>query len=235
MYAVVNSLLVGLLTTLCMTQTLLEGKVLDTATQTPLEGVTVSVNGQPVGVTNREGVFTVSLSSSPAQTQLTFSSIGYHTLSVPANQLPDTIRLEMQTYLIGEQVITYTDIRKLLVRKWKIDRASLDAVTDNILERYREKDPKKAKNLAKNRDMLRQALAMARYEFRTDGEIQIYLLVGGRKLRWALDEEERVLTITDKTGKESDKVIRELTSERLVMENRQPGGERIPLVFVPVR
>src|SRR5690606_5558642 len=84
----------------------LSGRVVDAQSDTPLEGVSVIVRGQPVGVsTDSDGIFELKAPGSPPFV-LVFSHIGYATkeVSVEANQADMRIILQPES-ILGQEIV----------------------------------------------------------------------------------------------------------------------------------
>lgn len=84
----------------------LSGRVVDAQSDTPLEGVSVVVKGQPVGVsTGSDGMFELKAPGSPPFV-LVFSHIGYATkeVSVEANQADMRIILQPES-ILGQEIV----------------------------------------------------------------------------------------------------------------------------------
>ncbi|GAB2965291.1 hypothetical protein GCM10027048_38650 [Hymenobacter coalescens] len=219
-----------LLPAVALAQRTVSGRVTALSTQEALPQVTVRVEGQPTSVvTDKNGRFSLTL---PAEgLSLTFSHVGYQPLTVPADKLGADVALEEQRYLIGEVQVSYVQLRKLLLKEWRIEPASLGAAAQNILTRLRAMDPKKADYLAGNPDAVRKVLEMARYEFRENGIVKTKLLIAGHKLRWQLDEENRTLTlVSDERGERQIQVV-ELTDSRLVLKSQ--GDANSAVAYIP--
>lgn len=219
-------LLAVLLSTAAFAQRTVSGRVTAQATKEALPQVTVRVEGQPGVVTNKEGRFSLSVPTPEAA--VTFSHLGYQSLTVPASQLGPEVALTEQRYLIGEVQVSYVQLQKLLLRQWRIAPGSLDAASQLITARVRALDPKKAETLDKNPDAVRKIMEMARYDFRENGVVKTKLLIAGHKLRWQLDEETRTLTVMDDEGGTRKIDVVELTAERMVLKHAD--GE---IAYVP--
>jgi hypothetical protein len=223
-------LLLALFITPAFAQRVVSGRVLAQATKEPLAEVTVRVEGQPGAVvTDKAGRFSLKLPGTEAP--LTFSHLGFKPVTVAAGQLGPEVVLEEQSYLIGEVQVSYVQLRKLLLKEWKIEPASLEAAAQGIMIRLRAMDPKKADYLAQNPEAVRKVLEMARYEFRDNGIVKTKLLIAGHKLRWELDEEKRTLKVVSEERGERQIVVEELTDQRLVLRN--PDDKTPAVAYVP--
>lgn len=231
-YHIFRFLLALLLPVPALAQRTVSGRVTAQTTKEALPQVTVRVEGQPNGVvTDKNGRFTLMVPAATPEAVLTFSHLGYQTLSVPASQLGADVVLPEQSYLIGEVQVSYVQLRKLLLKEWKIEPASLDAAAQGIMKRLRAMDAKKADYLAQNPDAVRKVLEMARYDFRDNGIVKAKLLLAGHKMRWELDEEQRTLKIISEEQGERHIDVQELTDRRLVLKSRDNS---IPAVaYVP--
>ncbi|MDO7886277.1 carboxypeptidase-like regulatory domain-containing protein [Hymenobacter cheonanensis] len=110
------------------------GRVIVRSTGAPLPQATVRLDGQPAGTsTDAAGHFSLPLGGAPPTARLIISHLGYQSQALPLGQLGAPVALEELTYQIGEVVVTYESIRKLLLRKWKIDDGSIVAVADNFI------------------------------------------------------------------------------------------------------
>ena len=127
------------------------GRVVAQATGTPLSHTTVRLDGQPVGTsTDEDGRFRLPVAGAAPDAPLLISHLGYQSRTLPLNQLGPTVVLEELSYQIGEVLVTYESIRKLLLRKWKIDQGSVVAVADNLIADLQQTDSLRAKKLLKN-------------------------------------------------------------------------------------
>lgn len=208
------------------------GRVVAGGNGSPLAQATVRLDGQPAGThTDEAGRFTLALAGAAPAAKLVFSHLGYETQVLPVDQLPAEVKLEELSYQIGEVVVTYTDLRRLLVRKWKIDEGSLDAAGQRLLAELQKRDPAKAAKLAKNPDAVRSVLKMARYDFRDDGTVKVKILLFGAKREWKLDEAQRTLTVLDADDHRNTVAVTELTADRLVLTHSD--SELPAVVYVP--
>lgn len=208
------------------------GRVVDKATGAPLPDATVRVEGHAATVTDKAGRFVLPLPAA-SQAALVFSHLGYQPRTLPAAQLPSgaDVALEPQLYQIGEVQVSYVQLRKLLLKTWKLAPESVDGAAQLLLDALRKRDPAKAETLAKRPEAVRRVMEMARYDFRDDGTVKTKLLLFGQKHRWQLNEETRTLIIADDEGHEAQRAVTDLTDTRLVLG--RPGSDTPPIVYVP--
>lgn len=196
----------------------LTGRVVAQGTGQPLPQTTVRLDGQPTGTsTDEAGRFV--LPAAPAGSRLVFSHLGYQALAVPVAQLGAEVRLAELSYQIGEVLVTYSTVRKLLLRKWKIDENSLDAVAANALADLARTDSVKARKLRQSPGSLRAVLKLARLVFLDDGTVKVKMLLFGSKARWQFDEGQRTLHVVGAKGNDDAMSVLELTPTRLVVHD----------------
>jgi hypothetical protein len=210
------------------------GRVVARATGTPLPQATVRLDGQPTGTsTDEAGRFSLPLGGAAPAARVIISHLGYQSQALPANQLGAPVALEELTYQIGEVVVTYERVRKLLLRKWKIDDSSIIAVADNLIADLQKTDSLKARKLLENPSGLRAMLKLARLVFEDDGTVKVKLMLFGSKARWQLDEVQRTLHVVGTKGNEEAMTVVELTADRLVVRDAT-NTSRQNEVYVPV-
>ena len=109
------------------------GRVVARGTDAPLPQATVRLDGQPAGVSpDAAGRFQLPLGGTLPDARLIISHLGYESQTVPVRQLGPEVKLEELSYQIGEVLVTYTAVRKLLLRTWKFDEGLLDAAGQNL-------------------------------------------------------------------------------------------------------
>lgn len=215
-----------------LAQRTVSGRVVAQGSREPLPQATVRVEGQPTTVlTDKAGRFSLSVPTDGAS--LTVSHLGYQSLTVPAAQLGAEVVLPEQSYMIGEVQISYVQLQKLLLRQWKVAPASLDAAVQLVTARTRAKSGDKAEVLEKNPDAVRRIMESVRIDFRPDGIVKTKMMLTGRKLRWQLDEDQRVLTVINTEGTERAIKVLELTTDRLVLLSPDPNAPEI--TYVPAK
>jgi len=208
------------------------GRVVAASTGAPLPQTTVRLDGQPGGVsTDEAGHFRLPLAGAPTDARLVVSRLGYQSQTLPVAQLGAEVRLEELSYQIGEVLVTYTTVRKLLLRKWRIEEGSLDAAGQRLLANLARKDPDKAAKLAQKPEAIRSVLKMARYIFDDDGTVKARVLLFGSKGEWKLDEQTRTLRVVDREGQEATIEVVELTESRLVL--KRPDSDLPAVTYVP--
>ncbi len=208
------------------------GRVVAKATGAPLSQTTVRLDGQPGGVsTDEAGRFRLPLAGAPADARLVVSRLGYQSQTLPVAQLGTEVQLEEMSYQIGEVLVTYERIRKLLLRKWRIDEASLDVIGQRIIASTQKRDSAKAARMARDPEALRKVLRLARYIFHDDGSVKARVLLFGSTGTWQLDEQSRKLRITNAKGQEALRDVVELTEQRLVLQPEAAGQPAV--VYVP--
>jgi hypothetical protein len=228
-------LLAGLLILLPLTfiqaQTV-TGRVVSQTSGAPLPHTTVRLDGQPVGTTTDEaGCFHLPLASTAPNAQLLISHLGYQSQVLPLSQLGPTVALEELSYQIGEVLVTYESIRKLLLRTWKIDEGSVVAVADNVIADLQQTDSVKAKKLLQNPSSLRSALKMARLVFLDDGRVKTKFWLFGASAKWQLDERQRTLRVVGSKGNDATMTVVELTTDRLIVHDAKLN--RQSEVYIP--
>ncbi|OGX82174.1 hypothetical protein BEN49_14515 [Hymenobacter coccineus] len=195
--------------------------MVDAATGQPLPQTTVRFDGQ-AGGTNSDaaGRFQLAPPADLASARLVFSYLGYQSQIVPAQQLGPVIKLEKIPYQIGEVLITSESIRKLLLKKWKVDESSIATVATHALNNLQKADPVKAEKLRKRLGLLRSVTKLARIVFLADGTVKVKLLLFGGSGKWKLDEAQRSLQLISPKGENHKLTVVELTVNRLVLHDK---------------
>ena len=208
------------------------GRVVAQATGKPLPQTTVRLDGQPEGVsTDEAGRFSLPLVGAGSAARLIFSHLGYQSQAVPVGQLGSEVKLVELSYQIGEVLVTHVSLRKLLVRKWRIDEGSLDAVRQLLLASAQKNNPARAAKLTRRPGAVRSALKTARYLVHDDGTVKARMLFLGSAGEWKLNEQDRTLRVSNDQGDQVLLNVIELSDSRLVLE---PPGTGAPLlVYVP--
>lgn len=210
------------------------GRVVDAATGQPLPQTTVRMEGQASGTnSDAAGRFQLAQPTDPASARLIFSHLGYQSQNVPAQQLGPVIRLEELSYQIGEVLVTSESIRKLLLKKWKVDEGSITAVATHALDNLQKTDPAKAEKLRKKPNILRSVTKLARIVFLADGTVKVKLWLFGSDGKWHLDEVTRSLQLVSPKGENYGLTVVELTAGRLVLHD-ETNPARQNEVYVPV-
>ena len=208
------------------------GRVVAQATGAPLPYTTVRLNGQPAGtLTDETGRFRLPVAGAAPGAQLIISHLGYESHTLSLSQLGPTVALEELSYQIGEVLVTYESIRKLLLRKWKIDSGSVVAVADNLIADLHQTDSLKAQKLRQNPSSLRALLKLSRLVFLTDGTVKTKLWLFGASAKWQLDEGQRVLHVVGSKGNSDMMTVVELTAHRLVVHDAKPNRQNE--VYIP--
>lgn len=208
------------------------GRVVARGTGAPLPQATVRLAGQSAGVrTDAAGRFALPLAGAAPDARLVISHLGYQTQTLPAHQLGPTVALEELSYQIGEVLVTYESIRKLLLKKWKIDEGSIVAVADNFIADLQETDSTKAKKLLQNPSSLRSVLKLARLVFLDDGTVKMKIWLFGEKGKWQLDEVQRTLRVVGSKGDDDTMTVVELTANRLIVHDAKPNRQNE--VYIP--
>lgn len=209
------------------------GRVVARRTGAPLPQATVRLEGQPTGTsTDEAGRFSLPLGGAAPTARLLISHLGYQAQTLPASQLGAPVALEELTYQVGEVVVTYESVRKLLLRKWKLDESSLVAAADNLLADVEKTDPARAEKLRQNPSSLRSVLKLARLQFLNDGTVKVKLLLFGSKAQWQLDEVQRTLHVVGSRGNDEALTVVELTTARLIIHDAA-NANRQDEVYVP--
>lgn|GEM_PF-4619998 len=196
------------------------GRVVARTTGAPLPQATVRLDGQPTGTsTDEAGRFSLPLGGAAPTARVIVSHLGYQSQVLPATQLGAPVALEELTYQIGEVVVTYESVRKLLLRKWRIDDGSIIAVADNLIADLYKTDSVKAKKFLANPSGLRSALKLVRLVFLADGTVKVKALLLGHKLNWQLDEVQRTLHVVGAKGNDESLTVVELTANRLIIRD----------------
>ena len=211
------------------------GAVVARATGAPLPQTSVRLVGQPgVGAsTDEAGRFTLALppGTDPRAARLLFSHLGYQPQEVPAAQLGAPVALAEQTYQIGEVAVTYTSVRQLLVRTWRVADESLAAAAQNLLAVTRSQSPRLVGWLTQHPTELREVLQKARITMQPDGTLKVRLGIFSSKGHWQLDEERRTLLVYRKQCDDSapDTIV-ELSAQLLVLQEATPGAAAVGYV-----
>jgi hypothetical protein len=225
-------LLALLLPLACAAQTA-SGRVVASGTGAPLPQATVRLDGQPAGTsTDEAGRFSLPLGGAAPPARLIISHLGYQSQTVPIGQLGPPVALEELSYQIGEVLVTYESIRKLLLKKWKIDESSIVAVADNLIADLQQTDSLKAKKLLQSPSSLRSVLKLARLVFLDDGTVKVKMLLFGSKGKWQLDEGQRTLHVVGSKGNDDAMTVVELTANRLIIHD-SANPNRQNEVYVP--
>ncbi|QKG56399.1 carboxypeptidase-like regulatory domain-containing protein [Hymenobacter sp. BRD128] len=209
------------------------GRVVASNTGAPLPQATVRLAGQAAGTsTDEAGRFSLPLPGAAPTARLIISHLGYQSQSLAVDQLGPVVALEELAYQIGEVVVTYESIRKLLLKKWKIDEGSIVAVADNVIADVQKTDSLRAKKLLQNPSSLRAVLKLARLVFLDDGTVKVKMLLFGSKAKWQLDEAQRTLHVVGLKGNDEPITIVELTANRLVIHDAA-NPNRQDEVYIP--
>lgn len=223
-------------TSLAHAQAPATGAVVTRATGAPLPQASVRLVGQPgVGAsTDEAGRFRLALpaGTDPRAARLVFSHLGYQPREVPATELGTAVALDEQTYQIGEVAVTYTSVRKLLVRTWRLADESLDVAAQDLLATARRQELRGTEWVARHPAELREVLQKARFIFEPDGTFKVKIMLFGSKGQWVLDEEQRRLTVRNRSGSSaSTDTVVELSADRLVLHD---AASSLPAtVYVP--
>lgn len=232
MFNCLLALLVALLPLVVARAQTVTGRVVAQATGTPLSHATVRLDGQPTGTrTDEDGRFRLLVAGAAPDAQLLVSYLGYQARTLPLNQAGPTIALAEVAYQVGEVVVTYESIRRLLVRTWKIAPSSVVAVADNLIADLQQTDSVKAKKLFSRTSSLRAALQLARLVFRSDGTLKTKLWLFGARGTWQLDEGQRTLRVVAANGTADTMTVTELTATRLVIHDAT--HKRQDEVYIP--
>jgi hypothetical protein len=233
MFTQLLALLLALLPLTAVAQTA-SGRVLAQGTGAPLPQATVRLDGQPAGTsTDEAGRFSLPLGGAAPNARVIISHLGYQSQALSISQLGSPVVLEELSYQIGEVVVTYESVRKLLLKKWRIDDGSLVAVADNLIADLQKTDSLRAKKLLENPSSLRSVLKLARLLFMDDGTVKVKLMMFGSKARWQLDEVQRTLHVVGTKGNDDAMTVVELTANRLVIRDAT-NPTRQNEVYVPV-
>ncbi len=209
------------------------GRVVSRATGAPLPSTTVRLDGQSAGtLTDTDGRFRLPVAGAAPGARLVISHLGYQAQTLPLDKLGPSVALTEFSYQIGEVLVTYENIRKLLLKKWKIDERAIPAVADNLLADLQQTDSVKAKRLRQNPSSLRAMLKLARLVFLPDGTVKTRLWLFGASGRWEFDEEQRTLRVVGAKGEADMMTVVELTATRLVV--RDSKANRQEEVYLPV-
>jgi hypothetical protein len=209
------------------------GRVVAQRTGAPLPQASVRLDGQLAGTsTDEAGRFSLPLSGAAPTARLIISHLGYQSQALPVSQLGSPVALEQLTYQIGEVVVTYESIRKLLLKKWKIDEGSIVAVADNLIADVQKTDSLRAEKLRQNPSSLRSILKLARLIFLDDGTVKVKMMVFSSKLKWQLDEVQRTLHVVGSKGNDDALTVVELTANRLIIRDAA-NPSRQNEVYVP--
>ena len=208
------------------------GRVVAQATGTPLSHTTVRFDNQPVGTrTDEDGRFRLPVAGAAPDAQLLISHLGYQSQMLPLSQLGPTVALEELSYQIGEVLVTYESIRKLLLRKWKIDPGSVVAVADNLIADLQPADSLKAQKLLQNPSSLRAVLKGSRLVFLANGTVKTKFWLFGASAKWQLEEGQRLLHVVGSKGTADTMTVIELTANRLVIHDAKPNRQNE--VYIP--
>ncbi|MGI4761639.1 MAG: carboxypeptidase-like regulatory domain-containing protein [Janthinobacterium lividum] len=209
------------------------GRVVARGTGAPLPQATVRLDGQPTGTsTDEAGRFRLPLGGAAPTARVIISHLGYQAQTVPASQLGAPVALEELAYQIGEVLVTYESVRKLLLKKWKIDESSIGAVADNLIADLQKTDPARAEKLLQNPSAIRSVLKLARLQFLDDGTVKVRMLVFGSKAKWELDEGQRTLHVVGSKGNDEALTVVVLMANRLIIREAA-NLNRQDEVYVP--
>ncbi|MEJ7663486.1 MAG: carboxypeptidase-like regulatory domain-containing protein [Hymenobacter sp.] len=102
------------------------GRVVASSTGAPLPQTTVRFAGQPAGTsTDEAGSFRLPLAGAAPAARLVISHLGYQSQTLPVSQLGPAVALEELSYQIGEVLVTYESVRKLLLKSGRLTKARL--------------------------------------------------------------------------------------------------------------
>lgn len=225
-----------LVSTTCSVQAqrVLSSRVTD-VTGAAVSEANVRVEGASTGTaTDDKGRFSLPIKDAETGSNLLVSHLGYQTQTMAVAQMGTEIQLSEQVYQIGEVAVKYVDLRRLLIRKWRIDEQSIDKVAERTLENIKKKDPAKYERLAKRPDSMKEGVKLIRLVFHEDGTAKIKaLILLGKSFNWQFDEDNRTIAIIDKEGEERKQVISELTASHLVLKTSGKDGSPIEIGYVP--
>lgn len=225
--------LLALLLPLLATAQTVTGRVVARSTGAPLPQATVRLDGQPAGTsTDEAGHFSLPLGGAAPSAQLIISHLGYQAQTLPVSQLGAPVALEELSYQIGEVLVTYESVRKLLLKKWKIDEGSIVAVADNVIADLQKTDSLRANKLLQNPSSLRSVLKLARLVFLDDGTVKVKMMIFSSKAKWQLDEVQRTLHVVGSKGNDEAMAVVELTTNRLIIHD-VANPDRQNEVYVP--
>lgn len=91
-------------TTMVKGQCVWKGKVIDFQTGEPLSGVTLSVDGQAVGITELDGSYRITLPCSDSI--LLFSYVGYRNVALPISEEEEVVRLAATSAVLDQLVVS---------------------------------------------------------------------------------------------------------------------------------
>lgn len=224
------------MTQVSIAQRTISAKIVEKATGVPISEVNLRLeDGSAGSISDSKGHFSLTVPDSHTGQKVIVSHVGYQTLTMSFGQLGPEIQLEEQVYQIGEVSIKFVDLRKLLVRKRKLDEASIDQLTQDYLARTKEKDTKRYESISKRPDTFKKAARLIRLTFHKNGTASLRALVlMGRSFEWKLNDDNRTIVVINKEGHESTKTISELTLNRLVMSGKSKSGESVEIGYVPV-
>ena len=209
------------------------GRVVAQGTGAPLPQATVRLEGQPAGTsTDEAGRFRLPLGGAAPTARVIISHLGYQAQTLLVSQLGAPVALAELSYQIGEVVVTYESVRKLLLKKWRIDDGAIVAVADNFIADLQKIDSVKARKFRENPSGVRAVLKLARLVFLEDGTVKVKMMIFGSKARWQLDEGQRTMHVVGSRGHDEALTVVELTPTRLVI--RDAGNpNRQNEVYVP--
>ncbi len=233
-YATIFFLLTGLLVfNVSYSQRTIVGRVVEASTGTIIAETNLQIEGAQGGTTtDSQGRFSMKVNDTTPN--IIVSHIGYKTRKIPVSEIGTEIQLEEQIYQIGEVSVKYVSLRKLLIKKWRIDDSSIDEFVATTLENMKNKDPEKYEKLSKKPDSMKEAAKLIRLVFHEDGAARIKaLLFFGQTFEWKLDEDSRTIVLIDKEGNERTKTISELTANKLIIKGLNKAGSFVEMSYVP--
>jgi|JI8StandDraft_2_1071088.scaffolds.fasta_scaffold11094_4 hypothetical protein len=132
-------------------------------------------------------------------------------------------------------VVTPTeDMKTLIQRKWQLDGEFFKAEMKKEAEKLKATNPEKATELESQIEMIGAFAASVTMEFKADGVMELGQMGQMESGKWLLDEKTKVLTMIDPSGKESKLNIKELSKEKLMLEN--PTDENMKIIaLIPAK
>lgn len=132
-------------------------------------------------------------------------------------------------------VVTPTeDLKTLVQRKWQLDGEFFKAEMKKEADKLKATNPEKAAEIESQLDMVASFASSVTMEFKADGVMEMSQMGQAENGKWTLDEKAKVLTMIDPSGKETKLNIKDVSKDKLVLEN--PADDNMKMIaLIPAK
>jgi exonuclease I len=117
-------------------------------------------------------------------------------------------------------VVTPTeDLKSLIQKKWQLDGEFFKAEMKKEADKLKATNPEKAAEIEAQLDMVASFASSVTMEFKADGVMEMSQMGQAESGKWTLDEKAKVLTMIDTSGKETKLNIKDVSKDKLVLED----------------